>query len=102
MRISATIGLGGILALGACVPVETTGPEPDGGGLPNPARSTCMAAVANQAGDGNVTVLSDTSAFMGGSEIVVGVGETRAPWRCRTGADGAVREVTPVADPAAG
>jgi hypothetical protein len=92
-RPGAAAGLVGIFAMGACAPVATPEAEIEGG-LPNPARSACMAAVASETGDGNVTVLSEASTFMGGSDIVVGVGESRAPWRCRTDSDGSVREVS--------
>jgi len=52
----------------------------------------CLAAVANETNEGNVSVLS--SAFSEADTVVmVGVGDDAAPWRCLVSDDGRVEEV---------
>jgi hypothetical protein len=66
-------------------------------GLPNPAQAACMAAVADQTGEGNVTVLGSNTSLTG-TTVTVGVGEDRAPWRCVASNDGAVEQVMSMMD----
>ena len=81
----------GLMALAACEETMTT--DRVDSGLPSPAQSKCMAAVADETGNLNVTVLG-AGASQGGTEVVIGVGEDRAPWRCLADRDGEVEEVT--------
>ena len=89
-RTVAAVALG-LMTLTACEETMTT--DRVNSGLPSPAQSNCMAAVADEAGNLNVTVLA-AGASQGGSEVVIGVGEDRAPWRCLADRDGNVEQVT--------
>ncbi len=53
-----------------------------------PAQQACLRDVANTTNNSQVVVLS--SAFSeAGTQVVVGVGEDRAPWNCIAYSDGA-------------
>lgn len=93
----AAMAATGILMLAACEQAMMTETAEIDAGLPSPAQSSCMAAVANEAGDGNVTVLS-AGPSQAGTEVIIGVGEARAPWRCLAANDGMVEEVSSLAD----
>jgi hypothetical protein len=88
-------------------PAEPSGPlviaEPPPGalgeleGLPDPAVATCMSAVAQQAGNPVVAPVQ-VAQGVSGTTVLVGVGETRAPWECRVDQTGAVVGVTSLTD----
>ncbi len=86
-----------VLALTACDEAMMAETSSIDSGLPSPSQSACMSAVASQAGDGNVTVLSGVSS-RARTEYVVGVGEARAPWRCVANDNGEVEEVSSMVD----
>jgi hypothetical protein len=62
-------------------------------GLPDPAVATCMSAVAQQTNNPAVTAMQIEDGIAG-STVLIGVGETRAPWECRVDRSGAVVAVT--------
>ena len=90
----------GLAVLAACEETMTATTEDVDSGLPSPAQSNCMAAVANEAGDGNVTVLSAVGSGGGGTEVIIGVGQDRTPWRCLADRDGNVERVMSAVDEA--
>ena len=94
IKMVAAVALA-LMTLTACEETMTAASTTNGvdSGLPSPAQSNCMAAVANETGDGNVTVLG-AGASQGGTEVVIGAGEDRVPWRCLTNHDGGVEQVT--------
>ncbi len=97
MTRSMMAAAAGILALAACEEIVVADAPTIDDGLPSPARAACMSAVADQAGDGNLAVLSGV-ASRSRTEYVLGVGEDRVQWRCVAGSDGVVQEVSPMAD----
>ena len=99
MRRTAICVMVGALVLAACEETATTGTAVDSG-LPSPAQAACMSAVARETGDGNVTVLGSSRALTG-TELLIGVGDDRAQWRCLASNDGVVEEVSSVVDESA-
>ena len=74
----------GALALGACDDAGSSTTSTD----LTPAQQACLRDVANTTNNSQVVVLS--SAFSeAGTQVVVGVGEDRAPWNCIAYSDGA-------------
>jgi hypothetical protein len=61
-------------------------------GAPSKQEQACLAAVSNQANNGEVTVLSSEFS-QANSVVMVGVGSQRAPWRCLVSNSGVVQEV---------
>ena len=80
----------------SATPGSASRPEPSGGmggsDVSGAAIKACLAAVTDQTGEGNVSVLS-TEFSQANSLVMVGVGASRAPWRCLVSNDGAVQEV---------
>jgi len=64
-----------------------------GSDVSDAAQQACLAAVSNETNEGDVTVLSSEFS-QANSEVMVGVGAQRAPWRCLVSNDGAVQEVS--------
>lgn len=61
--------------------------QPDAG-TPTPAEQACMRDVTRTTNNPEVVVLR-SSFSQAGTEVIVGVGEQRAPWRCIAYSDGA-------------
>ncbi len=54
---------------------------------PSPAEQACLAAVSNATNNGDVSVLSSEFS-QAGTDVKIGVGPSRAPWRCIAYSDG--------------
>lgn len=79
----AAIGLSTLL-LAAC---DDGGTTTSSDTTPTAAQQACLAAVSNETNNGDVSVISSEFSEAG-TFVTVGVGETRAPWRCIAYADG--------------
>lgn len=86
----------GILALAACTADTTTGTDVSRS-MPTIQEQACLAAVSNETNNGDVAVLSSEFSEAN-TAVTIGVGETRAPWRCLVSNDGVVAEVTSMVD----
>lgn len=60
--------------------------------VPPAARSACLAAVSNTANNGDVQI-TEMIFSEANSQVTVGVGPTRAPWRCLVSNNGVVANV---------
>ncbi|MFN4205421.1 MAG: hypothetical protein ACK4HG_03430 [Agrobacterium albertimagni] len=60
--------------------------------VPPAARSACLAAVSNATNNGDVQII-EMLFSEANSQVTVGVGPTRAPWRCLVSNSGAVVNV---------
>jgi hypothetical protein len=60
--------------------------------VPPAARSACLAAVSNTANNGDVQI-TEMIFSEANSQVTVGVGPTRAPWRCLVSNSGVVANV---------
>ncbi|WP_246085014.1 hypothetical protein [Rhizobium glycinendophyticum] len=60
--------------------------------VPPAARSACLAAVSNTANNGDVQI-TEMIFSQANSQVTVGVGPTRAPWRCLVSNSGVVANV---------
>lgn len=67
-----------VALLSACV--EDTGGS-SSASMPSAAEQACMLAVGRETGNPDYVVLS-SSFSQAGTEVIVGVGPQRAPWRC--------------------
>ena len=72
----------GVLGLAACV--EGTGAP---SGMPTSAERACLRDVTVQTNNPDVLLL-DSTFSQAGTEVIVGVGEQRARWRCIAYSDG--------------
>ncbi len=61
--------------------------------VPPAARSACLAAVSNTTNNGDVQI-TEMIFSEANSQVTVGVGPTRAPWRCLVSNSGVVANVT--------
>ncbi len=61
------------------------------------AINACLAAVSKETGESDVAVLGSEFSEAN-SEVTVGVGQQRAPWRCLVSNDGKVSEVSSQSD----
>ena len=80
------------LLLTACA--EDTGST---SATPGRANQDCLAAVAQETGNSQVTVLS-SEAREANIRVVVGVGPDAAPWECITYGDGTIGGITSLTD----
>lgn len=60
--------------------------------VPQVARSACLAAVSKTANNGDVQII-EMIFSEANSQVTVGVGPTRAPWRCLVSSKGVVANV---------
>ncbi|WP_246780602.1 hypothetical protein [Rhizobium sp. AQ_MP] len=60
--------------------------------VPPAARSACLAAVSNTTNNGDVEI-TEMIFSEANSQVTVGVGPTRAPWRCLVSNSGVVANV---------
>lgn len=60
--------------------------------VPPAARSACLAAVSNTTNNGDVQII-EMIFSEANSQVTVGVGPTRAPWRCLVSSSGVVANV---------
>lgn len=60
--------------------------------VPPAARSACLAAVSNTTNNGDVQI-TEMIFSEANSQVTVGVGPTRAPWRCLVSNSGVVANV---------
>lgn len=89
------IGLAGVLIAGLSACSETASDKSgtmDASRAISPAESNCLAAVANEVGNGDVTTLrvEESEAAIG---VYVNVPGAEAPWLCLANRDGSVSEV---------
>ncbi len=64
---------------------------------PSAAEQGCLRDVTAETGNGDVTLLSSDFS-QAGTEVIVGVGEQRARWRCIGYDDGTTAEVMSLTD----
>ena len=79
-----TAALAAATVLSGCV--EDTGATVST--APTAAEQACLQRVSIETNNGDVTVLS-SSFSQAGTEVIVGVGQQRAPWQCIAYSDGA-------------
>ncbi len=72
-------------------PMASTQPLMDES-VPPAARSACLAAVSNTTNNGDVQI-TEMIFSEANSQVTVGVGPTRAPWRCLVSNSGVVANV---------
>lgn len=84
LRPAAALALA-LAALSACSPAAPVQPA---SAPPTPGEAGCLRDVAATTGNPEVTIL-ESFASEAGTEVTVGVGPDRAPWRCIGYADGA-------------
>jgi len=72
-------------------PMASTQPLMDES-VPPAARSACLAAVSNATNNGDVQI-TEMIFSEANSQVTVGVGPTRAPWRCLVSNSGVVANV---------
>jgi len=65
--------------------------------VPPAARSACLAAVSNTTNKGDVQI-TEMIFSQANSQVTVGVGPTRAPWRCLVSNSGVVANVMSLTD----
>ena len=65
--------------------------------VPPAARSACLAAVSNTTNNGDVQI-TEMIFSQANSQVTVGVGPTRAPWRCLVSNSGVVANVMSLTD----
>jgi hypothetical protein len=65
--------------------------------VPPASRSACLAAVSRQTNNGDVQII-EMIFSEANSQVKVGVGPDRAPWRCLVSNDGVVQEVMSLTD----
>lgn len=68
-----------------CVESEST--RPASASMPSAAEQACLAAVSRKANNGDVVLLGSEFS-QAGTEVRVGVGPQRAPWKCIAYSDG--------------
>ncbi len=91
MKLLAGLALGAF-GLAAC-DADTGGDMQAATTTPSVQEQACLAAVSNEANNGEVSVLS--SEFSEANTVVmIGVGADAAPWRCLVSNDGVVAEVS--------
>ncbi len=91
MKLLAGLSLGAF-GLAAC-DADTGGDMQAATTMPSVQEQACLAAVSNEANNGEVSVLS--SEFSEANTVVmIGVGADAAPWRCLVSNDGVVAEVS--------
>ncbi|MDH4441961.1 MAG: hypothetical protein QE284_16445 [Rhizobium sp.] len=73
-------------------PMATATPALMDESVPPVARSACLAAVSNTANNGNVEI-TEMIYSEANSQVTVGVGPTRAPWRCLVSNSGVVANI---------
>jgi hypothetical protein len=76
------------LGLAGCVEETTTVVETG----PTPAQQACLSAVAREANNRDVVVLSSLGSEAG-TQVKVGVGPTRAQWNCIAYSDGTTANI---------
>jgi hypothetical protein len=94
-RWMTALGLVAVAALAGCVEETGTATTLPAGMATNADESACLSAVAAQANN-SVTVMSSEFS-QANSVVMIGVGPTRAPWRCLV-SGGVVAEVTSMAN----
>lgn len=98
IRLAASLGLSAGLLAGCTAdgtqapPMAATQPALMDQSVPPAARSACLAAVSNETGNGDVEITGMIFS-QANSEVTVGVGPTRAPWRCLVSSSGVVANV---------
>lgn len=94
MKFAGALSL--VVALAGCQ--DPTGGAPAAGNSAEAAaRQACLQAVAQSTGNPTVTVLR-SSFSEAGTEVIVGVGEQRAQWRCIGYRDGTTTGITSLTD----
>lgn len=93
MDLKPALGAIALAGLSGCV---------DFGGAPEAAppsvdEQACLAAVAREASNPDVSVIGAAETAVG-TVVRVGVGPGRAPWQCTSYADGTTGEVMSLAD----
>jgi ABC-type Fe3+-hydroxamate transport system substrate-binding protein len=78
--VLAMSALAATALLSACV-------EDTGSAMPSEATQACLRAVTVETNNPDV-VLLNSSFSQAGTEVIVGVGENRAPWQCIAYQDG--------------
>ena len=82
------LGLAAATMLAGCIETATQLPAaPAGNSAEEAARSACLRDVTRTTGNFDAAVLS-SSFSEAGTEVIVGVGPQRAPWRCIAYRDG--------------
>jgi hypothetical protein len=89
MTTRAILPLLAALTLAACNADDTGG---DVSRAPSLQEQACLAAVSNTTNNGEVTVLENIYSEAN-SDVTIGVGPDRAPWRCLVSNDGVVAQV---------
>ena len=89
MNARAILPLFSALALAACNADDTGGTVSR---APSLQEQACLAAVSNTTNNGEVTVLENIYSEAN-SQVTIGVGLDRAPWRCLVSNDGVVADV---------
>ncbi len=64
---------------------------------PSVQEQACLAAVSKQTSNGDVAVISSEFSEAN-TQVMIGVGPQRAPWKCLVSNDGVVAEVTSTVD----
>lgn len=92
--LSILAGVGAAAALAGCV--ETGGGTTGGAssaGAPTLAEQACLRDVTATTNNPDVVLLS-SSFSEAGTEVIVGVGPQRAPWRCIGYSNGTTADIT--------
>lgn len=84
-----------LTALGGCI--EETGGTTVSTGTPTLAEQGCLRDVTRQTNNPDVVMLS-SSFSQAGTEVIVGVGEQRARWRCIGYSDGTTAGIESLTD----
>lgn len=71
--------------------------EPSSSDVSGAATDACLKAVSGETSESDVAVLSSEFSEAN-SMVTIGVGAARAPWRCLVSNDGAVQDVSSLAD----
>jgi hypothetical protein len=94
--VLSAAALAGCNTSNAPAPTVTTAPLMDES-VPPASRSACLAAVSRQTNNGDVQII-EMIFSEANSQVKVGVGPDRAPWRCLVSNDGVVQEVMSLTD----
>ena len=86
------IACAGALALTACAESAMQEAPAAARSAPNVLEQACMIAVADQTGNEDV-VLKASSPVADGTQVLVGVGPTQAPWQCIARNDGSTGSI---------
>jgi hypothetical protein len=88
--IALPAALAGLALVAGCVEEGTTSAS----GVPSRAAQACLQAVTAQTNNPDVVLLQDGTFSEAGTRVLVGVGESRAPWECFAYSDGSTGGIT--------